>query len=102
MPPERPPAPRSSRVYRCPWPSKAWSVRLRSPVTSGVEIHVAEEDAGARLDVLLVRRIPGLSRRRASDLAASGKVKVNGRRARKGATVAAGDTVTLDEVPEAG
>jgi 23S rRNA pseudouridine1911/1915/1917 synthase len=73
------------------------SVRLRGPMSSGVEIQVSEVDAGTRLDVLLVRRVPGLSRKRARDLAESGEVRVNGRRVKKGATLAAGDVVTLPE-----
>src|SRR5690349_10829487 len=73
------------------------SVRLRGPMSSGVEITVSAEDAGARLDVVLVRRVPGLSRKRAKDLAESGDVRVNGRRVKKGATLAEGDTITLPE-----
>jgi 23S rRNA pseudouridine1911/1915/1917 synthase len=60
---------------------------------------VADDDAGARLDVVLVRRIPGLSRAKARTLTEEGSVRVNGRRARKGAVVASGDVVTLSSPP---
>ncbi len=60
---------------------------------------VGEADAGARLDIVLVRRVPGLSRAKARTLSEDGAVRVNGRRARKGAVVVAGDVVTLAVSP---
>ena len=60
---------------------------------------VGDEDAGARLDLVLVRRTPDMSRSTARLLTEEGKVRVNGRRARKGAVVEAGDVVTLAERP---
>jgi 23S rRNA pseudouridine1911/1915/1917 synthase len=56
---------------------------------------VGDEDAGTRLDVVLVRRVPGLSRAKARALSEEGAIRVNGRHARKGAVVAAGDVVSL-------
>jgi 23S rRNA pseudouridine1911/1915/1917 synthase len=56
-------------------------------------------EAGSRLDVVVVARIEGMSRARARRLAAEGKIKVNGRPARKGRTLALGDNVSLTEVP---
>lgn len=59
-------------------------------------ITVAEQDAGARLDLLVGVRA-GLSRRRLSALFDAGLVKRNGRRAAKGAVIAAGDVVEIDD-----
>lgn len=62
---------------------------------AAVSFTVGDEDAGARVDVVLVRRVAGLSRARARTLAEEGAVRINGRRARKGVVVASGDVVTL-------
>jgi 23S rRNA pseudouridine1911/1915/1917 synthase len=62
-------------------------------------IEAGEADAGKRVDVLLVERVPAMSRAKARALAEEGKVRVNGRRVRKGAVVQAGDVVTLDALP---
>jgi 23S rRNA pseudouridine1911/1915/1917 synthase len=50
-----------------------------------------------RLDVFLTRNLPHCSRRTAQQLVAAGAVRINGRRTHKGATVASGDTVEIDE-----
>lgn len=60
---------------------------------------VIPTESGRRLDVVLVARVEGMSRARARRLAAEGKIRVNGRLARKGRTVASGDSISLDEVP---
>src|SRR5690606_37544019 len=73
------------------------AARLRRLMS--VELDVVEEDAGTRLDVLLVRRVEGMSRAKARRMIEEGGVRVNGRRARKGARVASGDHVHLDETP---
>ena len=65
-----------------------------------VSFEVGPEDAGARLDVVLVRRAANMSRAKARKLTEDGKVRVNGRRARKSAVVAAGDVVTLAELAQ--
>jgi len=57
----------------------------------------AEE--GVRVDQALVARVPGMSRARARDLAAAGKVRQNGRRCAKGARVREGDLIELEEAP---
>ncbi|MDH3485574.1 MAG: RluA family pseudouridine synthase [Myxococcales bacterium] len=63
------------------------------------ELEVEAEDDGARLDVVLARRAPGLSRGRVKALFALGEVRLNGRRAKKSALVATGDRVTLESLP---
>lgn len=63
------------------------------------ELEVPEDDAGSRLDVFLVRRVEGMSRAKARRLIEDGEVRVNGRRARKGARVAMGDRIGLDALP---
>ncbi|MFW6050618.1 MAG: RluA family pseudouridine synthase [Myxococcota bacterium] len=68
-------------------------------MASTVEMVVAEEEAGRRLDVFLVHRVPGVGRAAARRLVAEGKVRVNGRRAKKGEPVRAGDRVWLEQVP---
>lgn len=67
---------------------------------SGLEIQVSEDDAGSRLDVVLVRRVEGMSRAKARRMIADGDVLVNGRRVRKGARLEAGDRVHLEALPE--
>jgi 23S rRNA pseudouridine1911/1915/1917 synthase len=64
-----------------------------------LELQVDEGEAGSRLDVLLVRRVAGMSRAKARRMIEEGVVRVNGRRARKGARLAEGDRVLLDELP---
>jgi 23S rRNA pseudouridine1911/1915/1917 synthase len=66
---------------------------------SAVELEMGEEDAGKRVDVVLARRIPELSRARAKALIDAGGVRVDGRRVKKSHTVAAGDRVTLESLP---
>lgn len=53
--------------------------------------------ADGRVDVLVSRAISGWSRRRIHDLFDRGAVRINGRRARKGDRVRAGDVVAVDE-----
>jgi 23S rRNA pseudouridine1911/1915/1917 synthase len=65
-----------------------------------VELRVEPEDDGGRLDVVLVRRVPGMSRAKARRMIEVGDVRVNGRRARKGARLATGDTVVLEAAPD--
>lgn len=63
-------------------------------------IEVGAELAGQRVDKLVVTAVPGLGRSGARRLFDDGRVRVNGRRARKGDVVAAGDRVTV-ALPEA-
>ncbi len=59
----------------------------------------AAEDAGRRLDVFLVARFPELSRTRLQELIDQGRVRVNGRVARRAHRVASGETVEIEVVP---
>lgn len=52
--------------------------------------------ADGRVDLLVLRAIAGWSRRRVHDLFDVGAVRINGRRARKGDQVRAGDIVAID------
>lgn len=63
------------------------------------ELKVGEDDAGQRLDVLLARRLPDLSRGRVKALIEAGAVRVSGRRAKKGYVVTAGDVVLVQGLP---
>lgn len=64
-----------------------------------LELEALREDAGTRLDVVLARRVPGLSRRRAQEMLENGTIRLNGRRARKGDRIASGDRITLAQAP---
>lgn len=65
---------------------------VRSARTHRVEA----EDAGERLDKVLVRRFPGLGRRGAASLVERGRVLVDGRRAAKSRRVALGESITVE------
>ena len=60
-----------------------------------VQISVGAAEAGQRLDRWLVARFPRVVRAQAEEAAAAGAVLVNGRRAAKGLTLAAGDIVQI-------
>lgn len=60
---------------------------------------VGAEEAGLRLDKVVCRRLPGLGRRRASQLFASGAVRLDGRPVPKGAAARAGDRVVVQLGP---
>ncbi len=64
-----------------------------------LELEALPEDAGTRLDVVLARRVPGLSRRRAQEMLESGTIRLNGRRARKGDRLGSGDHISLAHAP---
>jgi 23S rRNA pseudouridine1911/1915/1917 synthase len=63
------------------------------------EIEVEELEAGERLDVFLVRRVPELSRARAKEMVERGDVVVEGRRVSKSHRVAAGERILIAELP---
>lgn len=63
------------------------------------ELEIGEDDAGERVDIVLARRIPELSRARAKALIEEGTVLVDGRRVKKSYRVAVGDRITLDSLP---
>ena len=75
--------------------SRVWEGRQMS----AVELEMGEGDAGQRVDVVLARRVPELSRARAKALIEEGGVRVGGRRVKKSYTVSAGDRVTLESLP---
>ena len=75
--------------------SRVWEGRQMS----AAELEIEERDAGQRVDVVLARRVPELSRARAKALIEDGTVRVDGRRVKKSYTVSAGDRVTLESVP---
>jgi len=56
---------------------------------------VERRDAGRRLDAFVAARLPDLTRSRAERLAKSGRVLVNGHRARPGRRLTAGELVTV-------
>jgi 23S rRNA pseudouridine1911/1915/1917 synthase len=65
-------------------------------VSAPLELEVEPDAAGQRLDKWLVSRVPGLGRRRAAELFASGRVTIGGRRAQKGEAACAGDRVRVE------
>lgn len=64
-----------------------------------LELEATLEDAGSRLDVVLSRRVPGLSRRRAQEMLEEGAIRLEGRRARKGDRVSEGARIALAHAP---
>jgi 23S rRNA pseudouridine1911/1915/1917 synthase len=67
----------------------------RSAPTTVLACAVAPEDVGARADVVLGRRVPGLSRRVARELALAGRLTVDGRRAPPSHRVRQGERLEL-------
>lgn len=63
------------------------------------ELEIEEGDAGERVDVLLARRVPGLSRAKAKALIEEGAVRVDGRRVKKSYMVVVGDRIKLGSIP---
>jgi len=63
------------------------------------ELEIEEGDAGQRIDVLLARRVPELSRAKAKALIGEGVVRVDGRRVKKSYALVVGDRVTVGRVP---
>ena len=72
------------------------------PPVVAIELVAERDEAGLRLDVLLCRRLPVLSRARVRSMLDAGEIHVNGRRCRKGARITPGDRVTLDREPDPG
>ena len=67
-----------------------------APVLS---FEVQPDEQGLRLDVVLVRRVPAMSRKKARDMVEGGEVRLNDRPTRKGGRVNGGDRVTLSRAP---
>lgn len=64
-----------------------------------IELDIEAAEAGLRLDVVLVRRVPGMSRAKAREMVEAGAIRVNGRSPRKGLRLAPGDHVVLARAP---
>ena len=60
---------------------------------------IQSDEEGLRLDVVLVRRVPAMSRKKARDMVEGGEVRVNDRPTRKGGRMVKGDRVTLARAP---
>lgn len=69
-------------------------------MTDPGDLVVAEHEAGQRLDVWLRARFPGWSRRRIARALDEGRVRVDGRAAKKGRIVAAAMRVSLAGPPD--
>lgn len=63
------------------------------------ELEATEEDAGARLDVVLCRHLLGVSRSVAKALVAEGVARVEGRAVKKNYVVRPGDRISIDRLP---
>jgi 23S rRNA pseudouridine1911/1915/1917 synthase len=64
-----------------------------------LEMQVEPSEAGMRVDHWLVAHLEGMSRSRVRALTGDGQVRLNGRRARKGDRVGAGDIIEVRELP---
>jgi 23S rRNA pseudouridine1911/1915/1917 synthase len=64
-----------------------------------IELDIEAGEAGLRLDVVLVRRVPGMSRAKAREMVEEGAIRVNGRSPRKGLRLTPGDHVVLARAP---
>lgn len=62
----------------------------------GRTLELGADEAGERLDVVLVRRIPELSRDRARQLFAAGRVRADGRMVKKSHRVSGTEVVTIE------
>jgi 23S rRNA pseudouridine1911/1915/1917 synthase len=69
-------------------------VKAHAPEADLVTFLVTDADAGERVDVLLLRRVPGLGRRAAAELFARKAVRVAGRVVKKGERPSPGAEVT--------
>ncbi len=67
-----------------------------------VTIEVAPEDAFQRLDRWFRRRYPGLGHGRLEKLLRTGQIRVNGKRARAGTRLDAGDRIRVPPLPDTG
>jgi 23S rRNA pseudouridine1911/1915/1917 synthase len=64
-----------------------------------LEIKVADEDVGLRLDRIVAKHCPQLSRTRVQELIAGGLVRLNGKTAKDSHKVHAGDTIEIIPQP---
>ncbi len=63
------------------------------------ELEVTQEDAGERVDVVLARRVPSLSRARAKALLEEGGARVDGRAVKKSRLLELGDRLVVESLP---
>lgn len=61
-----------------------------------IELEVRANDDGSRLDKFLAQYVPGVGRKKAAELCAAGRVRVDGLRARKSAVLPAGAKVRVE------
>jgi 23S rRNA pseudouridine1911/1915/1917 synthase len=61
---------------------------------------LVKEEEGLRLDLFLVRQVPGIGREAVRRLIRDGLVRVNGRICAKGSAIRAGDRVTVTQLPD--
>lgn len=80
-------------------PGDAHAPRVSNRPPPVLELDAHEEDHGSRLDVVLAKRVPTLSRRRAQEMLEEGEIRLNGHRARKGDRVQSGDKLALLREP---
>lgn len=64
-----------------------------------LRLTIGPDEDGLRVDLVLVRHFEGVGRAAAKALLEAGKVRVNGRRVRKGDRVSTGAVVELEEAP---
>lgn len=64
------------------------------------EVQAGADDAGQRLDRVIAQHFPGVARARITEALAAGTILLNGRRAAKGAKVAAGDHLHIGALTE--
>ncbi len=70
---------------------------------SGVQhIEIADQDAGARLDRWFKRQFPHIAHGRVEKLMRTGQVRIDGKRVKGNARLAAGQTVRVPPLPEPG
>jgi 23S rRNA pseudouridine1911/1915/1917 synthase len=65
-------------------------------VSETVEFVVGADEAGQRLDKVVIGRVHGLGRRRAAELFVRGRISVDGRRVHKGDAAREGDRVIVE------
>jgi len=61
-----------------------------------LDLEALQTDAGSRLDKFLTRHVPGLGRHQAAELCADGRVRIDGRRARKSSVLGVGAKITVE------
>ena len=74
-------------------------VTTKGKTSSGVRyVHIGDDDAGQRIDNLLLRQLRGVPRGRIYSMLRRGEVRISGRRVKPGYRLAVGDSVRLPPV----